>query len=96
MAAVTRIGDNDAAHCSGMVRAQGSGNVFVNGRPVSCQSHKNTVHLLPGAPCPPHSKAIALGSSTVKVNGLGIGRVGDTVSSCTSVAAGSSNVFAGG
>lgn len=96
MPAVTRIGDNDSAHCSGMTRAQGSGNVFANGRPVSCQSHKNTVHLLPGAPCPPHSAAIAAGSSTVKVNGLGCGRVGDGISGCTSVAAGSSNVFAGG
>lgn len=95
MPAVTRIGDADVGHCSGMVRAQGSGNVFVNGRPVSCQSHKNTVHLLPGNPCPPHSAAITSGSGTVKVNGLGIGRVGDGVSGCTSVAAGSSNVFAG-
>jgi len=94
MPAVTRIGDNDSAHCSGMTRAQGSGNVFANGRPVSCQSHKNTVHLLPGAPCPPHSAAISSGSSTVFVNGLGIGRVGDGISGCTSVAAGSSNVFA--
>jgi uncharacterized Zn-binding protein involved in type VI secretion len=95
MPAVTRIGDADVGHCSGMVRAQGSGNVFVNGRPVSCQSHSNTVHLLPGSPCPAHSAAIASGSSTVIVNGLGIGRVGDGVSGCTSVAAGSSNVFAG-
>lgn len=96
MPAVTRIADADVAHCSGMVRAQGSGNVFANGRPVSCQSHKNTVHLKPGSPCPPHSAPITSGSSTVKVNGLGIGRVGDAVSGCTSVAAGSSNVFAGG
>jgi len=29
--AVTRIGDADVAHCSGMTRAQGSSNVFVNG-----------------------------------------------------------------
>ena len=58
MPAVTRIGDADVTHCSGMTRAQGS--------------------------------------STVKVNGKGCGRVGDSISGCTSVAAGSSNVFAGG
>ena len=55
MPAVTRIGDADVTHCSGMTRA-----------------------------------------ATVKVNGVGCGRVGDGISGCTSVAAGSSNVFAGG
>jgi len=30
MPAVTRIGDADVAHCSGMTRAQGSGNVFAS------------------------------------------------------------------
>lgn len=96
MAAVTRIGDADSAHCSGMVRAVGSGNVFVNGRPVSRQSDVNTVHVKPGSPCPPHSASIASGSGTVKVNNLGCGRVTDTISECTQVAAGSGNVFAGG
>ena len=61
MPAVTRIGDADVAHCSGMTRAVGSGNVFANGIGISRQ-----------------------------------GRVGDGISGCTSVAAGSSNVFAGG
>ncbi len=96
MPAVTRIGDSDIAHCSGMVRAQGSGNVFVNNIPVSRQGDVNTVHLLPGSPCPAHAAPIAAGSGTVKVNNKGIGRVGDGLSGCTSVAAGSSNVFAGG
>ena len=93
MAAVTRVGDADSPHCSGMSRAQGSGNVFCNGIPISRQGDSNTVHLLPGSPCPPHSAAIGRGSSTVFVNGKGCGRVGDAT--CTSVAAGSSNVFAG-
>ena len=96
MPAVTRIGDADAAHCSGMTRAVGSGNVFVNGIGVSRQGDNNTGHKLPGVPCPSHSAPIASGSSTVKVNGVGWGRVGDGISGCTSVAAGSSNVFAGG
>ena len=96
MPAVTRIGDADVAHCSGMVRAAGSGNVFCNGIPISRQGDVNTVHLLPGVPCPPHAAAIASGSSTVKVNGKGCGRGGFGITVCTSVAAGSSNVFAGG
>ena len=96
MPAVTRIGDADVAHCSGMVRAVGSSNVFVNNMPVSRQSDVNTTHLLPGAPCPAHAAPIAAGSSTVKVNNLGCGRIGDGISGCTAVAAGSPNVFAGG
>ena len=96
MPAVTRIGDADVAHCSGMVRAQGSGNVFANGIAVSRESDNNTSHDLPGVPCPSHSAPIATGSSSVFVNTLGCGRVGDGISGCTSVAAGSGNVFAGG
>jgi uncharacterized Zn-binding protein involved in type VI secretion len=96
MPAATRIGDADVAHCSGMVRAVGSGNVFVNGRPWSREGDVNTVHLLPGSPCPAHAAPIASGSSKVFVNGKGAGRVGDAISGCTSVAEGSSNVFAGG
>lgn len=95
MPAVTRIGDADVAHCSGMVRAQGSPNVIVNNIPVSRQGDVNTVHLLPGSPCPAHAAAITIGSATVIVNGKGIGRVGDAITGCTSVAQGSSDVFAG-
>ena len=95
MPAVTRIGDADVPHCSGMVRLGASTNVFVNGIGVSRQGDLNTSHLLPGVPCPAHAAGIAVGSLTVKVNGKGIGRIGDAISGCTSVAAGSSNVFAG-
>jgi uncharacterized Zn-binding protein involved in type VI secretion len=96
MPAVTRIGDADVAHCSGMVRAVGSGNVFANNIAISRQSDVNTTHLLPGSPCPAHAAPIASGSGTVFVNNLGCGRIGDALSGCTSVAAGSPNVFAGG
>ena len=95
MPAVTRIGDADVAHCSGMTRAAGSPNVNANGIPESRQGDNNTGHLLPGVPCPSHAAPIAVGSSTVFINGKGCGRVGDGISGCTSVAAGSPNVFAG-
>ena len=78
-----------------MTRAAGSPNVFVNSIAVSRQGDNNTGHLLPGVPCPSHAAPIASGSSTVFINGLGCGRVGDAISGCTSVAAGSPNVFAG-
>ena len=96
MPAATRIGDADVTHCSGMTRAVGSPDVYVNNIKWSRQGDVNTTHLLPGAPCPSHAAAIASGSSTVKINSVGAGRIGDGISGCTSVAAGSSNVFAGG
>ena len=98
MPAATRIGDADVAHCSGMTRAQGSPDVFVNGIAWSRQGDVNTTHLLPPniPPCASHAAGIASGSSTVKVNTKGAGRIGDSITGCTSVAAGSSNVFAGG
>ena len=68
MPAVTRVGDADVAHCSGMVRAEGSGNVFANCIPISRQGDVNTGHLKPGVPCPSHSAPIATGSTTVFVN----------------------------
>ena len=94
MPAATRIGDPDVPHCSGMTRAAGSSNVFVNGIGWSRQGDNNTGHLLPGVPCPAHAAPISSGSSTVFVNGKQAGRVGDPT--CTSVAGGSPNVFAGG
>ena len=99
MPPATRIGDADVVHCSGPFRAVGSPNVKVNGIPWSRQGDNNTVHLKPcGCPpcCCPHAKPIAAGSSTVKVNGRGAGRIGDSISACTSVAQGSPNVKAGG
>lgn len=97
MPAVTRIGDADTPHCGGMVRAQGSLDVIVNGIGVSRQGDLNTSHLLPTGPavCGSHQAPIAVGSTTVFVNGKGIGRIYDTITGCTSVAEGSINVFAG-
>ena len=96
MPAVTRVGDLDLIHCSVPARAVGSPNVFVNSIPVSRQGDINTVHVLPGVPCPKHVAPITIGSLTVRVNGLGCGRVGDVITACTLVAQGSPNVFAGG
>ena len=97
--AVCVIGDKDLVHCSVPSRAIGSPNVFVNGIAVSRQGDINTTHQLPPFPppnpCPVHTAGIAVGSLTVKINGKGCGRVGDSISGCTAVATGSPNVFAG-
>ena len=97
MPAVTRIGDADVAHCSGMTRAAGSSKVFADGIGISREGDNNTSHLLPPnvPPCAAHETPIASGSSKVKIDTKGCGRIGDGISGCTSVAAGSSKVFAG-
>ena len=88
--------DADVPHCSGMNRSALSPDVKVNGTGISREGDVNTPHLLPPPVCPTHAAPIASGSSTVKINTKGCGRIGDGISACTSVATGSSNVFAGG
>ena len=87
--------DADVVHCSQPRRLAMSPNVRVNGTGISRQDDVNTSHLLPGSPCPAHQAVITAGSSTVRINGKGCGRIGDPITACTSVATGSSNVFAG-
>ncbi len=96
MPAVTREGDADVTHCSGMVRDEHSPDVFANTIGISRQGDNNTVHLLPPPVpvCASHAAPITTGSPNVFVNNLGCGRVGDALTACTSVAAGSPNVFA--
>ena len=98
MPAVTREGDADVTHCTGMVRDGKSDNVFAENKGVSRQGDNNTAHLLPPnvPPCPGHSAPITTGSTTVFANNKGIGRIGDGITGCTSVAQGASTVFAGG
>ena len=87
--------DADVVHCSDPRRSALSRNVLVNGTGISRQGDNNTPHLLPGGPCPTHAAPIATGSTTVFINSKGCGRIGDNISSCTRVATGSPNVFAG-
>jgi uncharacterized Zn-binding protein involved in type VI secretion len=96
MPAVTRIGDADITHCSVPHRNQGSPTVFCNNIPISRQGDNNDTHLVPGASCGSHVAPISAGSSSVFINGKGCGRIGDSVTSCTSVAQGSPDTFAGG
>ena len=87
--------DVDVVHCSLPSRDERSDNVKVNGIGISRQGDNNNSHLFPGTPCPTHARPITTGSTTVFINNMGCGRVGDGITSCTSVATGSSNVFAG-
>lgn len=73
----------------------GSSDVFVNGIAVHRQGDGWAAHTCPDIP-ETHASVLASGSSTVYVNRKQIGRVGDPVACGSSVATGSSNVFAGG
>lgn len=95
MPAVTRFTDADIAHCSGMTRLGKSSDVFINGLGVSRRTDVNTSHLLPGSPCPIHNAPITTGSTRTFANSLGVGRIGDGITGCTAVAAGSPDVFDG-
>ena len=108
MPGICRIGDKEMMECSGIpFRLQGSSDVFVNGIGVSRQGDVNNVHL--GQPhivtasgpqhpsCTQRQDPIAIGSTTVFVNGKGCGRIGDKIGGFgTTVSEGSQNVFAGG
>lgn len=94
MPSVTRLGDNDTGHdsCSATALIEGSPNVFCNKKPVGRKGDKYATHgcLVHSS----HNDIISGGSSTVRVNGIPIARVGDSVSIGGSVAQGSSNVRA--
>jgi uncharacterized Zn-binding protein involved in type VI secretion len=70
---------------------QASPNVFVNSRGAHRQTDAWNVHCCGGC----HSSILAAGSSTVFVNSLELGRVGDPVECGSQVATGSPNVFCG-
>jgi len=78
------------------VTDQGSSDVDVNSIGAVRAGDLCQVHLIPaGSSCVPHTVPLTSFSSTVFVNGKGIGRLGDAYSGHT-VTSGSGNVFAGG
>lgn len=95
MPAVTRLGDNCTGHdaCPPVPLVTASSNVFINGRGAGRQTDQYQSHG-----CIAHSShqdQITGGSATVRVNGLPIARVGDSVRIGGSVQQGSPNVNAG-
>lgn len=95
MPAVTRLGDLCSGHGCWPPRPSitASPNVLVNGRGAVRLGDGYAVHCCKAA-C--HPGNLAMGSSTVFVNGLNLGRIGDPVTCGSVVAQGSENVFAGG
>ena len=96
MPAVTRLGDACTGHGDFPSRPNiaASGNVYANGNAVHREGDGWAVHCNSVPVC--HGGSLASGSTTVFVNSKQIGRVGDPVDCGSSVAEGSSDVFAGG
>jgi uncharacterized Zn-binding protein involved in type VI secretion len=71
-----------------------SNNVFANGILIVIQGKKVAPH--PKGGCVPDESALTAGSSTVKIGGKGMGRIGDDYGGINTITQGSPNVFAGG
>jgi len=69
-------------------------NVFVEGRGIHRQTDHWATHSCPDQGS--HDSVLAVGSTTVFINGLGCGRIGDMIECGSMVLTGSSTVFAGG
>ncbi len=94
MPAVTRQGDSGKRHdsCPTTAATGGSGDVFVNGKPVMRQGdtyapHGCVAHAV-------HGRAQASGSGTVFANGKPIARIGDGINCGGAATSGSGDVFA--
>lgn len=90
-----RLGDMCTGHGCFPPRncVQGSENVLTNNRPQHRQGDAWSVHCC-GFSC--HASVLAMGSSTVLVNGIPAGRIGDPVACGSMVMTGSENVIIGG
>lgn len=97
MPAVSRLGDNCTGHGCWPPRPStgASPNVRVNGIAAHRQGDAWAPHTCPTIP-ETHASVLAAGSTTVRVNGKQLARIGDPVGCGSTVAQGSANVFAGG
>jgi len=71
-----------------------SGNVFANGIGIVRESDAVESHTIPG--CSSHAPGLSSFSSTVKINGKGAGRKGDTYGCGALITSGSGDVIIGG
>jgi uncharacterized Zn-binding protein involved in type VI secretion len=100
MPAVVRIGDSlSTGHgCVGSTTLAGAnqGSVFVNSILAAVVGAPTVSHPVPpDPPCAPHVANLNAGSSTVFIEGIPVGRVGDSADA-GAMTSGSPNVNAGG
>ena len=99
MPAVSRKGDQlSTGHiCAGttVLDTPGQSTVFANSILIARQTDPTVSHPFPPLPpCAPHVASVNAGSSTVRVVGLPVARVGDSADA-GAMTKGSSNVFSG-
>ena len=99
MPAVSRKGDQlSTGHiCAGttILDTPGQSTVFANSILIARVSDPTVSHPFPPLPpCAPHVANVNAGSSTVRVAGLAVARIGDSADS-GQMTSGSSNVFSG-
>jgi len=99
MPAVSRKGDSlSTGHiCTGTTTLDtpGQGTCFANSILIARVSDPTVPHPNPPAPpCPDHVANVNVGSSTVRVHGLKVARIGDSADA-GAMTSGSSNVFCG-
>jgi uncharacterized Zn-binding protein involved in type VI secretion len=100
MPAVCRVGDSlSTGHGCTAVTTIASSNtndtVKANGINIIVVGAPTVSHPAPpNPPCPPHVRFLNAGSSTVKINGIAVGRVGDSADSGAMIT-GSSNISIG-
>jgi len=98
--AVCRVEDSlTTGHaCTGVTTIASSNTnntVKANGIPIIVVGAPTVSHPAPPAPpCPPHVRFLNEGSTTVRINGISVGRVGDNADAGEMIS-GSSNIFIG-
>jgi len=98
--AVCRVEDSlTTGHaCTGVTTIASSNTnntVRANGIPIIVVGAPTVSHPAPPAPpCPPHVRFLNEGSTTVRINGISVGRVGDNADAGEMIS-GSSNIFIG-
>lgn len=95
MPAVTRLLDVCSGHPDWPSRPnnQGCSTVYVNNRPMHCNSHSYQSHCCICGEHGCHSAVLSGGASRSYAENLKIGRIGDAVSCGGNAASGSPNVF---
>jgi uncharacterized Zn-binding protein involved in type VI secretion len=76
------------------VTTGGSGNVFVEGKPLTHVGVGTVPHTDPGPP-ETHGSSVSAGSSSVNVNSQPASRIGDAIGCGDALASGSGTVFIG-
>ena len=101
MPKVVRIGDSlTTGHgCDGTTTLdtsnQGVNNVYANNKLIDVEGAPTVSHAFPpDPPCTPHTAQLNTGSSTVFINSIKVGRIGDSADA-GAMSSGSPTVFAG-